>query len=184
LLRIIQDEENTAFSPVVKSNRQTEKDVQASGLQWVIGRNGIYIEPDLEYIDTYVKEGEIRNCAGDGKCAYTSRKELGYAYTQILLGEKHNGQVYNLVGKAITQAELAKLINEVYHTDLVYNPVSAAAYKKERIDELGDFLGTVIAGIYEGIQYGVNDISSDFEKAAGRPHKRPIEMIQEVKNSR
>ncbi len=181
---IVGDEENTAFSPVVKSNRQTEKDVQASGLQWVIGRNGIYIEPDLEYIDTYVKEGEIRNCAGDGKCAYTSRKELGYAYTQMLLGEKHNGQIYNLVGKAITQAELAKLINEVYHTDLVYNPVSAAAYKKERIDELGDFIGTVIAGIYEGIQHGVNDISSDFEKVAGRPHKTPIEMIQEVKNSR
>ncbi|MGH1433621.1 MAG: SDR family oxidoreductase [Lewinella sp.] len=181
---IVGDEENTAFSPVVKSNRQTEKDVQASGLQWVIGRNGIYIEPDLEYIDTYVKEGEIRNCAGDGKCAYTSRKELGYAYTQMLLGEKHNGQVYNLVGKAITQAELAKLINEVYHTDLVYNPVSAAAYKKERIDELGDFIGTVIAGIYEGIQHGVNDISSDFEKVVGRPHKTPIEMIQEVKNSR
>ncbi len=74
---IIGDEEKTAFSPVVKSNRQTETDVQNSGLDWVIGRNGIYIEPDLEYIDNYVKRGEIRNCAGDGKCAYTSRTELG-----------------------------------------------------------------------------------------------------------
>jgi NAD(P)H dehydrogenase (quinone) len=179
---IVGDENNTAFSPVVKSNRQTEKDVQASGLQWVIGRNGIYIEPDLEYIDTYVKEGEIRNCAGDGKCAYTSRKELGYAYTQMLLNEKHNGQIYNLAGEAITQAELAELMNQVYHTNLSYHPVSAAAYKKERIEELGEFIGTVIAGIYEGIQKGVNDINSDFEKAAGRPHKTPIEMIKEVKN--
>jgi NAD(P)H dehydrogenase (quinone) len=179
---IVGDENNTAFSPVVKSNRQTEKDVQASGLQWVIGRNGIYIEPDLEYIDTYVKEGEIRNCAGDGKCAYTSRGELGYAYAQMLLGEKHNGQIYNLVGEGITQAALADLINQVYHTDLVYHPVSATAYKKERIEELGEFIGTVITGIYEGIQNGVNDLSSDFEKAAGRPHKTPIEMIQEIKN--
>ena len=37
-------EENTAFSPVVQSNRQTEKDISSSGLEWVIGRNGIYIE--------------------------------------------------------------------------------------------------------------------------------------------
>ncbi|WP_233530728.1 NAD(P)H-binding protein [Gelidibacter salicanalis] len=98
---IVGDEEKNAFSPVVQSNRQTEKDVQNSGLNWCIGRNGIYIEPDLEYIDTYLKEGEIRNCAGDGKCTYTSREELGVAYAKILIEEKHNGQVYNLVGDPI-----------------------------------------------------------------------------------
>ena len=50
-------EEGTAFSPVIQSNRQTEKDVQNSGLDWVIGRNGIYIEPDIEYIESYKKAG-------------------------------------------------------------------------------------------------------------------------------
>lgn len=34
-------EAETAFSPIIQSNRQTERDVQDSGLQWVIGRNGI-----------------------------------------------------------------------------------------------------------------------------------------------
>ncbi len=180
---IVGNENKTAFSPVVKSNRQTEKDVQASGIEWVIGRNGIYIEPDLEYIDTYLKEGGIRNCAGDGKCAYTSREELGYAYAQMLLDKKHNRQVYNLVGEPITQTELADLINQVYHTNLTYNPVSVEAYEDERKEVLGDFMGTIIAGIYEGIKIGVNDVSSDFEKAAGRPHKTPVEMIEAIKNS-
>ena len=101
---IIGDADKTAFSPIVRSNRQTERDVQSSGLDWAIGRNGIYIEPDLDYLDTYVKEGGIRNCAGDGKCAYTSRPELAVAYAKMLTGDNHNGQVYNLVGEAITQA--------------------------------------------------------------------------------
>ena len=82
---IVGAEENNAFSPIVQSNRQTEEDIRNSGLEWVIGRNGIYIEPDLEYIDTYAKEGEIRNCADDGKCTYTSREELGDAYAKLLL---------------------------------------------------------------------------------------------------
>ena len=180
---IVGDENKTAFSPVVQSNRETEKDVRTSGLEWVIGRNGIYIEPDLEYIDNYVKEGEIRNCAGNGKCAYTSREELGHAYTQLLLDAKHNGQVYNLAGKAITQAELARIINQVYHTNLTYNPVSVEAYGKERKEALGDFIGTIIAGIYEGIKIGANDVDSDFQKAAGRPHKSAIEIIKAIKNS-
>ncbi len=178
---IIGDEEKTAFSPVIKSNRQTEKDIQASGLQWVIGRNGIYIEPDLEYLEHYVKVGEIKNCAGDGKCAYTSREELGFAYTQMLLGDNHNGQVYNLVGEPITQARLAELINQAYKTDLKYHPVSVEDYATERKAELGEFIGTIIAGIYEGIRNGANDVPSDFQKAAGRPHKSPVEMIETIK---
>jgi len=179
---IVGDENKTAFSPVVQSNRQTEKDVKASGLEWVIGRNGIYIEPDLEYIDNYIKEGEIRNCAGDGRCAYTSREELSCAYAQMLLNVKHNGKVYNLVGESITQAELAKIINKVYGTNLVYTPVSVQAYGEERKQALGDFIGTIIAGIYEGIQRGANNVGSDFEKAAGRPHKTAEEMIKTFKN--
>ena len=178
---IVGDEKETAFSPIVKSNRQTEKDVRESGLNWVIGRNGIYIEPDLEYIDTYVKEGEIRNCAGDGKCGYTSRKELGFAYAKMLLNEKHNGQTYNLVGPSITQSELTEFINQVFNTNLIYTSVSLEAYEKERKEALGDFMGTVIAGIYNGIKIGVNDVSSDFEKATGRPHKSTLELMKAFK---
>ncbi|MDL5512166.1 SDR family oxidoreductase [Arenibacter sp. M-2] len=174
---IVGDEENTAFSPVVKSNRQTEEDVRNSGLQWIIGRNGIYIEPDLEYIDTYVEEGGITNCAGDGKCAYTSREELGFAYAQLLLNEELNGQTLNLVGEAITQTQLAEYINQVYKTNLKYATVSVEDYKKERQAALGEFLGTIISGIYEGIANGANEVVSDFEKAAGRPHKSPLAMI-------
>ena len=174
--------EGNAFSPIVQTNRQTEKDIQNSGLNWVIGRNGIYIEPDLEYLESYKKEGEIRNCAANGKCTYTSREELGFAYAKMLIEEKHNNQIYNLVGSAITQSELTKYINQVFNTNLVFNAVSFQDYLEERKTELGDFIGTVIAGIYEGIKEGANDVSSDFEKAAGRVHLSTLEMITVFKN--
>ena len=179
---IVGAEENNAFSPIVQTNRQTEKDIIESGLDYVIGRNGIYIEPDLEYLDTYKKEGEIRNCAGEGKCTYTSRQELGYAYAKMLIEEKHNRQTYNLVGDAITQTQLADFINHVYGTNLRFNSVSEEDYLTERKGELGDFIGTVIAGIYQGIKNGANDVLSDFEKATGRAHKPVLEMISEFKN--
>ena len=178
---IVGDPEATAFSPIIGSNRQTEKDIINSGLDWSIGRNGIYIEADLEYIDTYVKEGGISNCAGDGRCAYTSRSELAYAYSNMLLNDEHNGQVYHLLGEAISQAELASMINEVYGTDLVYKPMAVEDYLIERQQALGDFLGTIIAGIYEGIRNGSQAIQSDFEKAAHRPHCSPRELIEKFR---
>lgn len=178
---IIGDTEITAFRAVVKSNRQTEMDVQESGMKWVIGRNGIYIEPDLDYIATYVKEGEIRNCANEGKCGYTSRSELGLAYANMLLNDEHDGNTYNLSGTPLTQYQLAEYINQVFGTRLTFNPVSVEAYQKERKNELGDFIGNIIAGIYHGIQIGANDVVSDFETAAGRPHLSILELMHDYK---
>lgn len=104
-------EEGTGFSDVVQSNRQTEADVRASGLDWDIGRNGVYIEPDVEYIETYRERGEIANCADDGKCGYTTRSELGHAYARLLTEPQHDGQTYDLHGEPITQTELTRYLN-------------------------------------------------------------------------
>lgn len=164
-------EKDTAFSPVVQSNRQTEEDVKSSGLDWVIGRNGIYIEPDIEYIHHYKQSGTISNCAGDGLCGYTTRGELGYAYAQMLVGEKHNGNTYNLHGQAISQQQLANYMSIAFDTKLTFTDMSVADYRAERQVELGDFLGTIIAGIYQGIREGKANNPSHFEQAAGRSHQ-------------
>ena len=161
----------TAFSPVIQSNRQTEQDIQNSGLQWVIGRNGIYIEPDVEYIETYKQTGEIANCAGEGKCGYTTRPEIAYAYARMLTEDKHNGKTYNLHGEAITQSDLAAYLNLAFGTQLTYRAMTVEDYQSDRITELGEFMGTVIAGIYEGIREGKVNNPSDFFAAAGREHQ-------------
>ena len=161
---------NSDFSPVVNSNRHTEDYLKNSGLTWSIGRNGIYLEPDLEYLDHYRKDGKITNCAGDGRCAYTTREELADAYARMLAEDQHNKQTYNLAGPAITQYELADLMNEVFGTELRYEPLSVEAYYQQRVNELGKFMGTVIAGIYQGIRNGAMDVPSDYRKATGREH--------------
>jgi NAD(P)H dehydrogenase (quinone) len=178
---IIGGKVDTKFSPIINSNRQTEEDVKNSSLNYVIGRNGLYIEPDLEYIDTYVKDGGIINCAAEGKTGYTSRSELAFAYSKMLQFDAHNGNTYNLTGELITQSELAQKMNEVYGTKLNFKSIPVEDYIKERQEALGEFLGTVIGGIYTGIREGDFEIQSDFEKAAKRPHKSTLEIIKEYK---
>lgn len=163
-------EESNAFAPVVQSNRETEQDVRDSGLEWVIGRNGIYIEPDVDYLETYVAEGGIRNCAGEGRCGYTTRPELAHAYARMLTEDPHVGRTYHLHGESITQQELADHLNRAFGTHLTYTPMSVEEYRAERVAELGEFIGTVITGIYQGIRDGAADRPSDYREAAGREH--------------
>ncbi|WP_062213873.1 NAD(P)H-binding protein [Demequina oxidasica] len=173
-------EEGNGFSPVVQSNRQTEADVRASGMEWVIGRNGIYIEPDLESVDAYKSAGEVANCAGDAKCGYTTRPELAFAYARLLTESTNDGRTLALNGEPISQAELSAFLNTAFGTQLTFRSMSVEDYRTDRVNELGDFLGTVIAGIYEGIRQGANDTPSDYAKAAGRPHQNWDEYFASV----
>jgi len=167
---IIGKDGDSPFDPIVKSNRQTEKDIQESGLDWVIGRNGLYIEPDVEYIEKYKEFGKIANCAADGLCSYTSRSELAFAYTQMILNEDRNGKIYNLVGDAISQIQLTNYLNRAFGTNLFYETMEVEDYLEFQQKVNGEFLGRVIAGIYSKICNGEFNVESDFEAAAGRKH--------------
>ena len=173
-----------AFAPIVKSNWQTEQDIKDSGLDWVIGRNGIYIEPDVDYIDSYKAQGVIVNCAGEGRCGYTTHEELAIAYGQMLTEAKHHANIYNLNGNPITQQQLTQYLNEAFDTALTYRSMTVDAYRQDRINELGQFMGTVVAGIYEQISIGAMDNNSDFAKAAGREHIGWADYFDQLKNAK
>ncbi|MDA1237305.1 MAG: NAD(P)H-binding protein, partial [Acidobacteria bacterium] len=147
---IVVTESGNGFNAVQQTSTATEEYLKRSNLEWVIGQNGIYIEPDLEYLDNYRKAGKIANCAADGRCAYTCRPELALAYAEMLSEPRHLGETYVLAGRAITQSELAAAINDVFGTNLTYESMGVEECRAERQAALGDFIGAVIAGIYEG----------------------------------
>ena len=74
-------------------------------------------------------------------------------------------------GEAITQYQLAEYLNSAFSADLTYTPMSVEEYRKERVAELGEFIGSVISGIYQGIREGKADNPSHFYEAAGREHE-------------
>ncbi|MFC2103912.1 NAD(P)H-binding protein [Bacteroidota bacterium] len=172
----------SSFDPIVNSNRQTEEDIKNSGLNYAIGRNGLYIEPDIAFLDYYIKDGKIANCAGDGKCSYTTRDELAIAYTQLLKNDSLNGGTYNLVGEAITQTELVGYFNKYFKTSLVYESLTPEEYLVWQQKHNGDFLGPVIAGIYQKIRNSEFELKSDFKKVVGRNHKSTAEIFRDYKN--
>ncbi len=180
---IVGDDGNTTFDAIVQSNRQTEQDIRESGLEWSIGRNGLYIEPDVEYMKTYKRVGKIANCASDGLCSYTTRKELAYAYIQMILNDDRNSQTFNLAGEAITQQQLTSYLNMAFGTRLVYEEMSNEAYLAFQQKVNGEFLGKVIAGIYTKIRNGEFNIQSDFKAAAGRSHLRWEDYFNTLKQS-
>ncbi|GAB3666122.1 hypothetical protein GCM10028791_41930 [Echinicola sediminis] len=61
-------------------------------------------------------------------------------------------------------------MNRVLTTSLKFKSISGKHYQEERKAELGEFLGSIIAGIYEGIKIALYDVGSNYQQVAGRPH--------------
>ena len=172
-----------AFDAIINSNRQTEKDIMESGLQYAIGRNGLYIEPDVASLDEYKKADAIINSAGDGKCGYTTRNELADAYVNMIKNDALNGGTYNLFGEIISQQQLAAAINDTYGTQLEYKAISVEQYKNDRTAAHGEVFGGIIAGIYEGIRNGAFDVTSDFKTVTGREHQSVASYLEIQKSN-
>jgi NAD(P)H dehydrogenase (quinone) len=178
---IVGSNKSRSFNPIIESMRNTEEYIKNSGMDWTIGRNDLYLEPDLDYLDNYIDDGKITNCAADGKCRYTSRKELAFAYAKIIANPGHESSTYNLTGSAITQHQLAEIFNEVFGTRFHYEPLSVNDYEKDRKEALGEFMGKIVVGIYEGIRNGDFDVKSDFEKVSGRLHTSFQQIMEHYK---
>jgi len=177
-------EADTLYAPFAAINRQTEAMLQTSGLEWVIPRNGLYLEFDVAHIVNADQDGGIfRNNGGNGRCGYITRAEIAFATAQLALDEQHNGRIYNLVGTCHTQAELVKMVNEVYGTHVGYEAISDEECFARLEPERGEIVANMLTGCYQCIRNGAYEVPSDYQAAAGRPAKSIKEQIAAIKSS-
>ena len=82
-----------------------------------------------------------------------------------------NGGTFDLNGTPITQAELAGYLNRTFGTNLTYREMTSEDFVADRSAELGDLIGPIIGGIYEGIRQNIYDRPGHYCEVTGRPHQ-------------
>lgn len=183
------DEVGTNFFATQQVNRQAEQDLEESGLDWIVGRNGLYLELDLAHIIRADAEGVYGNNGGSGRCGYITIDELACAFTELATSDRCNGQVLNLVGENRTQAELIELANDVFGINVEYRPITVEQcvdkfMADETIAARGEEVARMLAGCFQCVEKGAFDVPSDFERAAGRPAKSTREQMEDVRRQR
>ena len=181
-------EKDTWFWQTQQVNRQAEIDLQESGLQWIVARNGLYLEKDLHHIVQAKDIGVYKNIAGNGKTGYITVDELAYATAKLAISDSSNGQILNLVGDTLTQAQLVNLTNQVFGIDIRYESITdeeniAELMKDPNISVRGEKVAKMLAGCFQAVRAGAFDVKSDYKRAAGRAVKPTLQMIQEQRDA-
>lgn len=164
---------DTSPLPLAAEHKETEALLRASGLPFVLLRNGWYTENYLGAVKQALQHGALPGSAGNGRIASAARADYAAAAAAVLAsGDNQAGKVYELAGDdAYTLAELAAEIARQSGQPLAYHDLPQSDYKLLLLqiglpEGLAELVSSSDAGAAQG---GLFDDGHQLSKLIGRP---------------
>lgn len=120
---------NTSALGLAAEHKDTEAALHASGVPFVLLRNGWYAENYAGTVPMAVQHGAVMGSAKEGRIAAAARADYAAAAATVLVREGQAGKVYELAGDtAFTMAEFAALIASQSGKPVAYVDMPQADY--------------------------------------------------------
>lgn len=152
-------------------HRETEAHIRASGVPYVLLRNGWYTENYAMGVPTALSMGAVYGCAGDGRISSAARADYAEAAAVVLTSEGQAGKTYELAGdSAYTLSEFAAEISRQSGKAINYVNLPEAEYKKALLGAgLPELLAQLLADSDTGVSKGaLFDESKQLSELIGR----------------
>lgn len=169
---------NTLLSKAMLSHFETEDYIIASGLNYTIFRNVLYMDSLAMYIlgGGKVLETGINLPAGDGRVSYALRSDEAEAIGNVLAGKDCSNQIYNFTGsKAYSFYDIADILSELSGKKITYMPIDVETYKSRAVAMgVPEHAVEAMTPFMTDIKNGQGSIvSADMEEFLGR---KPVDL--------
>ena len=174
---------DTSSLGLAAEHRETESDLRASGLPFVILRNGWYTENYAAAIPAALQLNALYGCAGEGRIASAARADYAEAAAHILLQPVAAGSVIELAGdQSYTLSEFAAELSRQSGKAIRYVDLPEADYKNALLGAgLPDFLAELLANSDTAASTGaLFDQDRQLSHLLGRPTTPFAEVIAET----
>ncbi|MEU7383741.1 SDR family oxidoreductase [Streptomyces sp. NPDC042207] len=161
-------------------HRGTEEALLASGVPYVLLRNGWYHENYTEQLAPVLEHGAVVHAAGEGRISSASRAEYAAAAVAVLTGEGHENRTYELGGdEAWSLAEYAAELSRQTGRTITSNPVTVEEFAGVLAGAgLPGPIAAILAGVDASIEKGELVVTSgDLSRLIGRPTSPVSEAI-------
>jgi NAD(P)H dehydrogenase (quinone) len=162
---------STMANNLMAGHFQTEDALKASGLNYAIFRNVLYMDAILQFVGPNVFESGINLPAGQGRVAFALRSEMGEAIANSLLTDDWHRTTYNLTnGASYSFADVAAALTRSSGREVHYTPVEASAFGAKMMARgVPELISQRVIGFMTDIKNGQEDqISPDLERLLGR----------------
>ena len=163
---------DTSPLPLAAEHKETEALLRASGIPFVLLRNGWYTENYLASVPAALQYGVMLGSAGDGRIASAARADYAAAAVAVLAADNQAGRIHELAGdESYTLAELAAELSRQSGKNVAYQNLPAADFNAALVGAgLPEGLATVLAESDVGASKGgLFDDSRQLSRLIGRP---------------
>lgn len=163
---------DTSVLALAQEHRETEAAIHASGLPFVLLRNGWYTENYTAGVPSALSLGAVYGCAGEGRIASAARADYAEAAATILTSDDPAGTVYELAGdSAYTLGDFAAAISRQIGKPINYVNLPEADYRNALLGAgLPEPLASLLADSDTGASRGaLFDDSRQLSTLLGRP---------------
>ncbi|WP_218313424.1 SDR family oxidoreductase [Halomonas sp. 18071143] len=171
---------------LAQEHRETEALIHASGVPYVLLRNGWYTENYTQGAPGAVAQGALFGCADEGRIASAGRADYAEAAAIVLASDQHREPVYELAGdSAYTLGELAAVIARQSGQRVDYVNVSEADYVSA-LQQAGlpKEFASVLADADRGVAKGaLLDEGHQLSQLLGRPTLSLEEAVKQALSS-
>lgn len=164
----------TETSPIAflaQSHIDTDNAIKASGMQYTIFRNNLYLDVLPMFLGEQVLEQGIFFPAGEGQAAYVSRKDLAEAVANVLISDENESKEYAMNNvENYSMKNIADTLSEMTNSTVNYTSPSPEDYTDvlTKAAVPAQYIGMFV-GFAQAIKQGEFEAeSSDLEKLLGR----------------
>ena len=121
---------NSLVNKLMKDHFETEDYIMASGLNYTLFRNILYMDAIPQFIGGKAAlERGIFLPAGDGKVSFALRSEMGEAMANVLVNEASENKIYNFTGsEAYSFYDVATALTELSGNEVKYTDVDVSVF--------------------------------------------------------
>lgn len=164
-------ERNTIANKLMVGHFQTEDYIKASGLNYALFRNVLYMDTIPQFVGESVFDTGIHLPTGHGRVPFALRSEIGEAIAHALLESDRNNRIYNLTGsESYSFDDVAATLSDLSGKKVDYTPVDKSAFEAQ-MKERGtpEAIVQKVVGFLTDIKNGQEEeISPDLENLLGR----------------
>ncbi len=173
---------DTSTLELAAEHLETEKYLQASGIPFVLLRNGWYVENITAGVAPALGQGAFIGSSKAGRFAAATRAEFAEAAVASLTGQGQENKVYELAGDAaFTREELAAEVSKQTNKTVGYHDLPQAEYEKILASFLPPSLAHIIADAEaKGANGELDDNSHALSRLIGHKTATLAEVVAET----
>lgn len=168
----------TVVNKIMLTHFETEDHIIASGLNYLIFRNVLYMDSMALHLigGKNVLETGISLPAGDGRVSYALRSDEAEAIGNVLAGEDCANHIYEFTNsRTYSFYDVADALSELAGKRVTYTPVDMQTYKASARERgVPEYIVEAIAPFMTDITNGQGStVSAELEDALGR---KPVDL--------